>query len=286
MTGVFRNYTYGFLSAVIFGASLVVNKIGLNTSSLTSFQYTTVATSVAALLGLPFIIKSFSKLKGISRASWWQILVVGVGSGAVAYFFLFWGQRFTTAINAGFLVTLSLFLVLPFSSLLLREKFSKRKYWFILIMVVGVYLLTVGLGRVVPKLGDFLIIISSVIFSFNNALSKLPIRETGGELFSYLRNVIGAIALVVSAFFLGGFPSINPSIGFWVIVSGVFIWAALIFWYKAVDTIGPSQSAVTALSYPIVSTALSMALLQETLTLAQAFGGGLILFSIYQVIKK
>ena len=55
---------------------------------------------------------------------------------------------------------------------------------------------------------------------------------------------------------------------------------------KAVDTIGPSQSAVTALSYPIVSTALSMALLQETLTLAQAFGGGLILFSIYQVIKK
>src|SRR3989338_8520824 len=227
MTGVFRNYTYGFLSAVIFGASLVVNKIGLNTSSLTSFQYTTVATSVAALLGLPFIIKSFSKLKGISRASWWQILVVGVGSGAVAYFFLFWGQRFTTAINAGFLVTLSLFLVLPFSSLLLREKFSKRKYWFILIMVVGVYLLTVGLGRVVPKLGDFLIIVSSV-----------------------------------------------------------FIWAALIFWYKAVDTIGPSQSAVTALSYPIVSTALSMALLQETLTLAQAFGGGLILFIIYQVIKK
>jgi len=191
-----RGLFVGSLASLCFGSSLVVNKVGLAQSTLTPLEYSALSVIVAGVLGCGLIVPKRAAIWACSCRCWLMILLLGVTASGFAYALIFLGQSLTTAINAGFLLSLSGFFTIIFAALFLREVIEPRKYVFILTLFIGIYLLLVGTHVLQFNTGDVLIVIAAVLLGGTNVLSKLAIREMEGELVASLRLIVGAILLL------------------------------------------------------------------------------------------
>ncbi|HEX9868631.1 MAG TPA: DMT family transporter [Candidatus Tectomicrobia bacterium] len=151
------------LASLCFGASLVVNKVGLAQSALTPLEYSTLSVIVAGMLGCCLAVPKRAAVFACSRGCWRTILFLGVTASGFAYALMFLGQSLTTAINAGFLLSLSGFFTMIFAALFLREVIEKRKYVFILTLFIGIYLLLVGAHVLQFNTGDLLVVIPAMM---------------------------------------------------------------------------------------------------------------------------
>jgi drug/metabolite transporter (DMT)-like permease len=282
-----RGIVYGSLASLCFGASLVVNKVGLAQSALHPLEYTALSVIAAGILGCVLIAPKGRALFSCSRACWLNILFLGITASVVSYVFLFWGQSLTPAINAGFLIALSGVFTMIFAAFFLKEVIEKRKYLFILLLFAGIYLLTVGTHILRFNPGDLLIIIAAMIFGVTNALSKLAMDELQGELVASMRLIVGAVVLM--GILLVRSPHVLTSLGGlqgWFVVSGVLMWGFIVFLYRAIEISGATMATLVSTSYPVVSTLGSILFLNEVLTVQEIVGGTLILLSIYRLVGQ
>ena len=67
----------------------------------------------------------------------------------------------------------------------------------------------------------------------------------------------------------------------WFLVSGLLMWATVVFLYKAIEESGASIASIVVVTFPVVSTVGSVLFLHEGLTTEKLLGGGLILFGVY-----
>ena len=82
----------GSLTSLCFGASLVVNKVGLVQSALHPLDYTALSVIVAGMLGCFMIVPNRTAIFSCSRLCWLNILFLGVTASGVSYVLIFWGQ--------------------------------------------------------------------------------------------------------------------------------------------------------------------------------------------------
>jgi drug/metabolite transporter (DMT)-like permease len=278
---------YGSLASLCFGASLVVNKVGLAQSALHPLEYTALSVIVAGLLGGVLIAPKTAALWSCSRLCWLNMLFLGVTASALSYVLLFWGQSLTKAINAGFLSALSGFFTMIFASLLLKEVVEKRKYAFILLLFAGIYLFTVGTDILQFNQGDLLIIIAAMILGLTNVLSKFAMDELHGELVASMRLIVGAAVLL--GILLVRSPHVLTSVAdlpAWFVVSGVLMWGFIVCLYRAIEISGATMATFVLTSYPIVSATGAVLFLNEVLAVQHIVGGILILLSIYKLVGE
>jgi drug/metabolite transporter (DMT)-like permease len=278
---------YGALASLCFGASLVVNKLGLARSALHPLDYTALSVIIAGILGGILIIPKRDALWSCSRLCWLNILFLGVTASVLSYVLLFWGQSMTQAINAGFLSALSGFFTMIFSAFLLNELLEKRKYAFILLLFVGIYILTVGTDILQFKQGDILIIFAAMILGFTNVLSKFAMYELPGELVASMRLIVGAVVLM--GIIVVRSPQVLttlPGLQGWFVVSGVLMWGFIVCLYRAIEISGPTMATFVFTSYPVISTIGAVLVLNEGLGVQEIVGGALIVISIYNLVGK
>jgi drug/metabolite transporter (DMT)-like permease len=282
-----KGVLYGALASLCFGASLVVNKLGLAQSALHPLDYTALSAIVAGSLGSALIIPKRDALRSCSRLCWLNILFLGVTASGLSYVLLFWGQSLTQAINAGFLSALSAFFTMIFSALLLREVLEKRKYAFMLLLFAGTYILTVGTHSLHLNQGDLLIIIAAMILGFTNVLSRFAMYELRGDLVASMRLIVGAVVLL--GIMLVRSPLILTSVSElsgWYVVSGVLMWGFIVCLYRAIEISGPTMATFVFTSYPIVAAIGAILFLNESLDVQEIIGGALILLSTYKLVGK
>lgn len=273
------------LSALFFGSSIVVNKVGLQ-SGLAAFDYTLLLNFTMGLLSLAFVVRDRRKIARAPRRILAGVLFLALAASVVASSLLLWGQSLTSAINAAFLVTLSAFFTVFFATVLFGESIDRRRYPYILLLLAGVYLLVVGIRGLQFNQGDLILILSSLIWGFTSAYARRLMGELAGDQIAYLRLVLGGILFIflipiVSPAWLHGFGGMEP----WFLLSGLLTWGFLSVYYKAIEILGATPATLIYVFYPIVSTVLSVAFLGETLRTAQAAGGLLILGSVYQLLR-
>ena len=97
---------YFILASMFIGAFVVSIKAGIN-AGLNPVSYALSAIVVSGILAFLYIIPRTSKLKKIRKGGWVYLVLIGLTAAGIALILQFIGQAYTTAINAGFLLTLT-----------------------------------------------------------------------------------------------------------------------------------------------------------------------------------
>lgn len=281
-----QKYKFAILSSLFFGVGLVINKIGLTKTTISSFEYTSYSVLVAALLSALVLVKQIDSFKGLSRQIYLYLILIGVLASGVAYILLFVGQSRTTAINAAFLSSLSAFFTIPFSKIILGSRLKRDRYKYVFLLLVGLYLLVAGSSLITFEWGDILVIMTAIIWGLTNVLSKIPMKQLSGFLVAMARLIVGSVFLLVLYLALPFEFAIGHALNFWIISSGILMWGYILFLYKAIEQNGPVMASVVLITYPLVTVVVAFVFLGEIMSWQDVLGGALMLYSIRMITSK
>jgi drug/metabolite transporter (DMT)-like permease len=227
---------------------------------------------------------SFKRL----RANVKHFIVLGILFSGCGILLKLWGLSLTTATNTSFIMSLSSVSAVMFAFLLLREQAPGNFYLLVLLMMFGVYLVTTGGERLLPRKGDLIILALMILIGFmqvygKRVLETLSVLETafGRSLFG-----TGFLFILIMIFSPQGFSSITDfPVLLLVLANGLTFSGSILFFYMALQSEGASQTAVFALLVPVLTAVMGKLLLNERLSLIQIIGGGIIIAGSFRVSR-
>ena len=208
------------------------------------------------------------------------ILGIFLSSG---YIFQSFGLTLTTVSNTGFITGLYVVLTPIVAAVILRKNISLVEWFAVLVATVGLALLS--LNGLQFGLGEFLVLISALLFAFH----IVGLGEWSKGLDAYALTVLqlGTCAVVTFlASFKSGFKA-PPDSGVWwsIIYTAIFATAlAFIVQTWAQSFIAPSTVGVILAAEVVFAAGLGIWFLNEPVTLRIALGGLLVLASMYLII--
>ncbi len=282
-----KGVVYGTLSALFVTAYVLVNKYVYNTYDVEPFSY---AVTFAAAGGLIAAVALFTRHVArrdvaVSHKILPQLLVLGL-AGATAMGLVVFGQNFTTAVNAGIILTASIVTTSIFSKYFLKESFSRKQWRWLAVMFVGLYLGVVGLHIVEFRPGDLIILGASVAFGFGNTFSKIVMRKLDRNLIADARLIISGLLMLIIGFVLVGSDVLVLSAGLWPLLAGLFFWLTIRTFFGAIHHTNPNSAIVLNNSQIFFTAVAGVLLLSEAYDWVKFVGSALVLISIYFISKK
>ncbi|WP_020161932.1 DMT family transporter [Cycloclasticus pugetii] len=260
--------------------------------------------SVRMLIGsfiFLFLLHQAGHLKGVTRLLGWKEVFLIALSGTVAYqATVYFGLRYTTAINVGLINSLAPIAVAFAAAFYLKEKLGRQHWIAAFVSVIGlVFILSKGSMESLYALrfnkGDLFILGSIFIWAVYSIAAKLAMAKVTPL-------VVTALGILLSTFIvipLGVYEAnylIKPIINAEVIMAVVFIGIgptvlSLLFWNKGVMIIGPARASLFLNMVPIYVIVLSSLLLDEVLHDYQLIGmvliiGGSLYANRQKVVSK
>lgn len=276
--------TYLLGTSLFYGLLIVVQKMGLD-FGLSPLSFSFSRSVIVIFISLIFFSPQFKKLKLIKKNNLRDLIILGIVS-ALAILILFVGQNITTAVNAGFLIRLSPLFVLPLAYVLLREKSPKKSIFFMLLMLLGAFLLTTNGVLMMPALGDILIVFVALIVGFQNVFAKKIMHSVSRDVVIFFRIFLSALLIVMFIpLFLGHIPNLFYGL-FYVIITAVLYFLSVICQYRAIKLVGPFITTTFFLSGSLFSALFAYILLGEVLSYIQWIGTACILGGAYFLAKK
>ena len=226
-------------------------------------------------------------LKFIKKYELRNLVILGIISAA-AILILFLAQNITTAVNAGFLIRLTPLFVLPLAYLLLREKSSGNSIFFMLIMLIGAFLLITNGTLTIPNMGDLLIIVAALVVAFQSVFAKKIMRNVSTEIVIFFRVCISALLIVIFIPFLLGYQSLSALFDglFYVLITAILYFLSVTCQYRAIKLVGPFITNTFFLSGSLFSALFAYILLGEILSFVQWIGALCVLGGAYLLSKR
>lgn len=208
-----------------------------------------------------------------------------VGSMQLTYLSLY----YTTATNVVLLQVATPVMVALGARVYLGERLSRQQWIGVWLSIAGVLLIiTRGhLANLRPgqlQLGDLINIVSMVCWSFYTVYGKRVLRTYSPALATTAAYVLGTVVLIPLAVVTAPlFPAPRLGSGVaWVVILYQAILGAVahVWWYRAVDVVGPSLASVFMNLQTVVGLALAAGLLGEGVGAWQIAGGILVLAGV------
>jgi drug/metabolite transporter (DMT)-like permease len=270
------------LVAIFWGTSYGLTKEALAFTSVLLFL--SLRFSITAVCMIPVVIRDFRR--GLNR-DWRSAIPTGFILSAI-FFCEVYGVSHTSASNAAFLISLSVIFTAFAELVINRRRISNQLFLLTLSSVIGVLLLT-GSERVELTLntGDYFILLAALLRALMVTFTK---RFTQGKQISTstltaIQSLVVASVATVAAF--STLPSAGLSLPttaeFWLILAYLVAFCTLFAFYVqnyAVRKTSPTRVALLMGSEPLFGALFAMLWLQESMTVLQLVGGGLILFSV------
>lgn len=280
------------ITIVLWAFAFPFIKIGLE--ELSPINLTIIRLFIACLLFLLIRIiksKNFSKLQKKDIPSIFMLGFLGI---VIYHLGLNYGEQYISASLASLIIaTIPIFVVI-FAALFLKEKITKPIIIGVLIALIGVLIIS-NLGKPEISLefsynsGLFTVLIASLVGAgYTVAGKKMLLRYSPLSLttYAFLIGSLGLIPFVNISLFE---EIINLSINGWIVVTflGIFPTViAYILWYIALKIKSASKLGVYLYFIPILSTIISVFLLNEEITLYFIFGGALVIIGLHIVNKN
>ena len=273
---------YVIIASVTYGYYLVLTKQGLK-FGLNPLSFAMTTGLLSGLFSLFLLVPKINSVKNLKRGDIKSLLILGVIASGISQLTIYYGQKFTSAVNAGFLVKLTALTTIPFSYFLIKEKLKKNVSIPILLTLLGTFLLSTGGKLEIPKLGDLLIIFGTIQLGFTNAYSKKVMGKISSYITSGFRLIFGGIFMLIFVSVLLGVNAFSSLFnGFWfVLFSAILITIVIFTFYKGIELLTPSTVAILFLLSAVFSTLFAYFVLDETISLIQIIGGGLSLLGLY-----
>lgn len=274
-----KSTIYLVLFAVLLAAGHILQKMVLNYGvNRFVFSFIRIASGFVIITCLIFLKRNrpLKVLKTNSR----NFIVLGVFFSGFGILIKLWGLSNTTATNASFIMSLSSLTAALFAFLWLKEKAPSRFYWVVLVMIGGVYLVTTKGIHLLPQKGDLIIVILVFLIGFMQVYGKRVLRNLSVLETAFGRSFYGMVflGLLIPFFAPDGFSTIpGPGVLLLVLANGITFSGSIIFFYKALQLEGASNSGVFALLVPVITAVFGRILLGETLNIVQIIGGVIII---------
>ena len=251
-----KGYFLVFLTAVISGFSVFINKFGV--SVVNPFVFTGLKNlSVAVLLtGLIFILKDRKILKNISKKQWFLLALIGLIGGCIPFLLFFKGLSLTSAALGGFWHKTMFIYAAVLAAIFLKEKIDKKFLFGGLLLVAGNILLLKQLSFTI-NYGDILIVIATLFWAGENILSKHLLKDIKGNIVAWARMFFGALFILIFLSVTGqatSIASLNLNQISWIFVTSILLSGYVITWYGGLKFIPVSQAtAILLLGSPITT---------------------------------
>lgn len=274
-------YIYLFCAMSMVGTTIITSKIIAGHMPIFHAIGFRFLIALLAFVALKLILKT--TMPKISKRDW-VVLAFQAIAGSVGYtYFLIQGLKEISAADAGIILGTLPVVTALFAVFVLNERPNKR-FW-IGIFFSSISLISVIWSGVIPKsLTGFIcifiaVVCQSILVLMNKLLSK-PLNPL------HQATVLSAIAL------LGCIPGaiLEPDISFFTIdfdVMAAILWFALgptfvgfILWYSGCGKVSGSEAAPFTAIAPISAVAFSTLFLNETISVQQIIGGGLVFISM------
>jgi len=278
---------FAIITALVSGLAFVANKFFLVSLDPTLF------TSLRAFfVGIGFFFISFFKnrlsFKGFNKVSWKILILIGVVAG-FGFLTFFNGLKLTTAGRAAFLHKLLPLFITIFAFTFLKEKIKRIQVYAMVVMIIGAYLISSSAITPDIAIGDFLVIIATILFAIENIVSKYAmIKKESNFVVSFCRMFFASIVLFSIVLLTGKIDQlflITYEQVLYIAISVSLLFLYVFFWYYSIRLIKVSKASTLLLLSPPISLFLSYLFLEEIIFPLQILGSVLILIGAFIVSK-
>ncbi len=284
------------LAQIMVGVNIVFSKYLL--SSIPVLLLLALRFTLAALILLPLhwltpakrkpVRYYFSQLK---QKDWVFIGAQALSAGVLFNFLMLWGLNYTDANVAGIITSALPAIIAMMSWIILGEKISGKKAICVGFATLGLIVIAydrLGGSHVSHSFwGDVLVLIALLPEATYYILSKMHANSLPVFLISSLLNAINAILLLLSLSF-STWNGLSTSLLDWLILiilglsSGLFY----VFWNFGCQKVDGVMASLSTAVMPLATVLIAWMLLGERLTLGQAIGMGMVIFSIAVYAKR
>ncbi|NIO44016.1 MAG: EamA family transporter [Candidatus Aenigmarchaeota archaeon] len=278
---------FAIITAIVSGFAFVANKFFL--MSLDPTLFTSLRTF---FVGIGFFLISFYKnklsFKNFNKVSWKILLLIGFVAG-FAFLTFFNGLKLTTAGRAAFLHKLLPLFITILAFAFLKEKIKRIQVYAMIVMIIGAYLISYSAITFEIAIGDFLVIIATVLFAIENIISKYAmIKKESNFVVSFCRMFFASIVLFSIVLIIGSFNQLLLITSEQILYIGIsvsILFLYVFFWYYSISLIKVSKASTLLLLSPPISLFLSFLFLEEIILPLQIIGSLLILVGAFIVSK-
>jgi len=295
-------YVGAITSAVLFGISSTLNKLALENVNPLVVAGMIYFVGGILLFGIhlsPFhkkLLTLFETPKEtetkISKKDYRTLALVIFCGSITAPLLLLYGLNETTAINTSLLLNTECLFTVLIAFAFLRERGTKKDYFAILLLFVGVIFITTNgefqmLTLTSKTTGNLLIVGACLFWGIDNNLSKFLSKKRDIVMITGLKCFIGGSVLLGMSFILGIDINVTlASIPYILTVGAFSIAFSILLFLFALREIGSMQTGVIFSISSLFGAIFAFIILKETFSLTQFFAGIVMLTGVYMLYRK
>lgn len=283
-----RAYLLLVLIVSIWASYPALGKLALR--DMPPFLLAVLRCSLASIFLVTLLLRAHGQpLHGLTAGAFRTFLFLGVAGYWLSTQFSYLGYYFTTAANAVILQAAMPVMVALGARVYLGERLRRIQQIGAAVSVVGV-LLVITNGRLALlrpedlRAGDFITIGSLTGWAAYTVYGKRVLRDHSPELATTAAYVLGTLLMIPTAAATAQFfppPRLGSLVAWSVILYQALIGAlAHLWWYRAVNVVGPSVAAIFINLQPAVGVLLAWLVLGETIGAWQVAGGALVVAGV------
>ena len=260
------------LVALFWGSTYFLTKMAVE--ELEPFNLT------ALRFGTAFIITALFFFKRIRKADRTVIkysIILGVLT-VIAVLSMTFGVQYTTASNAGFLISLSVVMIPLISVVVLKKKIKAKLLLSVILATIGIVCLTLNEQLTINK-GDILCILCATSFAVQVLIMERIPKSADSVAIGALQLGITAVVNFILSFFLENF-TVPSDLKVWgvIVILGVFCTAfCYIIQIYALKNTSAIQAGIILSLEPVFSAIFAYIFLGELLS-KQGYIGAILLF--------
>ncbi|HHY74271.1 MAG TPA: DMT family transporter [Bacillus bacterium] len=283
-------YTKIALAMAIVGSSVVFGKLII--SSFPIFLASELRFIVASIILVLFLVGKERQFPSIKFKDLLVLFIQALTGVFLFNVFMLYGLKYTTAIEAGIIMSILPAVIALVSLLLLKERLTKRKGFGILFAVLGVLLINLlggKIGDIHSLLGNLLIFGAVLGETLFITLGKLISNKLTPLTISTMMSIFGLIMfLPFSIKEAKSFDFSSVGLGDWlnILYFGIVVTVlAFLLMYQGLSIVSASSAGVFTSILPLSSVILSFLILKEELLFPHLLGILFVVIAIFLISR-
>ena len=248
--------------------------------------------SIGALIFIPILLKSWKTIKALGQREWMAILWIAIFGGILGTFFYTKALGYINYINLSVVVLLQKLqpvFAIALSSIILKEKLSKRFIGLAIVAILGGYLVTFGSASTLvwndkAIIASLLAILSAFCWGSSTVLGKHALKILPYEAVTSLRLSLTALFALLVVFATSEATTVLylTTIQWQRVIMIVFSSGAvaLAIYYYGLEKLPASHTTIYELAWPLSAVALDWIIRGQLLSTSQIFGALMLLVSM------
>jgi len=254
-----KGYYLVFLTAVISGFSIFINKFGVSIINPNIFTFLKNLVVAILLSGILIFFKDWKKLKELTKKQWLLLVLIGLIGGSIPFLLFFKGLSLISASQGSFWHKTMFLYVAVLATIFLKEKIDKKFLLGGLLLILGNLVLLKKLPIVMNK-GDVLVILATIFWAVENVISKYALKNIESRIAAWARMFFGSLFIFLFLVSSNQF-SLIANLTFkqisWILVSSVILFGYVISWYSGLKDVSVSKATMILILGSPITTLLS-----------------------------